>query len=154
MIPFFLLLRVLLNQISSSKYNELRLNKATTPPQHRNKEVGKWNKRHMQCTRQGMILLTTVFTMVFYLQQECDIVFSLFYVESQYSTPVQSDVLSRVKIKCKIAQLFFFHMFQDFDRCENYSTRYQVLDGSSTWYRYHHTSTIKFSSLFVVCHAL
>ena len=63
---FTVLLLVILDTSSQSKYNELRLNKAARSPQHRNKEVGKRNKRYMQCTRQGMLLLTTVFTMVFY----------------------------------------------------------------------------------------
>ena len=40
-------LPVLANQISPSKYNGLRPNKASTLPQHRNKEVGKRNKRYM-----------------------------------------------------------------------------------------------------------
>ena len=35
---------VLLNQIIPSKYNELRLNKATSLSQYRNKGVGKRNK--------------------------------------------------------------------------------------------------------------
>ena len=42
--------------------------------------------------------------------------FNFFCVQSWYLMPVQSDILSRVKIKCKIAQLFVFHSFKDFDR--------------------------------------
>ena len=38
---------VLQNERIPSKYNELRLNKATRSPQHRNKEAGKRNKRYM-----------------------------------------------------------------------------------------------------------
>ena len=41
------LLLVLLNQIMPSEYNELRLNKATTPPQHRIEDVCRRNKRYM-----------------------------------------------------------------------------------------------------------
>ena len=44
---FTVLLLALLNQIIPSEYNELRLNKATRSSQHRNKEVGKRNKRYI-----------------------------------------------------------------------------------------------------------
>ena len=45
MISFiFLLVLVLLNEIIPSKYNRLRLNKATIVPQHRNKGVCKKSK--------------------------------------------------------------------------------------------------------------
>ena len=57
---------VLLNQIIPPKGNELKLNKATSSPQRRNKEVYERNKRYIQCTRQEQIITMTVFTMVFH----------------------------------------------------------------------------------------
>ena len=60
-----LLVLVLLYQISPSKYNEFRFNKATMSRQHCNKEAD--NKRNKLCLvkdrDQGVFLPTTVSTM-------------------------------------------------------------------------------------------